>query len=189
MVERTQEIDEIKQQIQEVMAKDKDNLPPKSAPLIEEALKKVLAENISLKEALGFSEDIIEEIYEQGYHLFQSGKYQAALPLFSLLNLLESTNPRFIFAIAACHHHAKDYAAAAGYYMLYEGVDPVNPLPYYHLYDCFRQLGYPQLAHSALNLADRLAGDDPKYAEMKGKIELELTHLKGGSQEKQELAT
>jgi type III secretion system low calcium response chaperone LcrH/SycD len=169
--------DEIKKCIREVMAKDKAKIPPQAASLIEETLTRIELENLSLKDALGFSQDLIEEIYEHGYHLFQSGKYKEALPIFELLRQLDGMDPRYTFAMAASHHQIKNYSEAAGYYMLCEVLDSKNPLPYYHLYDCFTRINEPSLAAGALNAADRLAGENPQYADLKNKIEMELKHL------------
>lgn len=189
MGEKMKETETLKQQIHEVMSQNANAIPSKAAPLIEETLTKMLSENLSLKEALGFTDEMIEEIYEHGYHLFQSGKYKDALTVFDLLRQIDGLDPRLTFAIAACNHQAKNYIEAAGNYMLYEALDQTNPLPYYHLYDCFLKMGHPALAFDALKLAHRLAGDNPRYTELKGKIEIELQHLKdleGGSEKKQE---
>ena len=97
---------------------------------------------------------------------------------------LNGIDSRFTFAIAACNHQMKNYEEAVGNYILCEGMDQTNPFPYYHMYDCFKNMHQPELAFSALKHAHRLTGDESKYAEMKGKIELELERLK--MQEKQE---
>jgi len=180
-------INEIKQQIHAVMAKG--NTPPKAVHLIEETLLRMQEENLSAKEALGFSSELIDEIYDYGFHLFQSGKFKEALPVFFLLQQLDTADPRFIFAVAATHHHLKNYEEAAGHYMLYEILDSTNPLPYYHMYDCFTKLGDSYLAINALKVAKNLTENNPRYAELQGKIDLELKRLKSlesSSKEKQE---
>jgi tetratricopeptide (TPR) repeat protein len=103
--------------------------------------------------------------------------------------LVGGSDPRYVFAIAATHHHMKNYDEAAGYYMLYEALHPTDPIPYYHLYDCFRKTNNPELAENALRAAFRLAEKDSKYEDLKTKIEMELKQFQSsGSQAKQSTA-
>lgn len=175
MVNKTEEenLVEIKKQIKQVLAEEK-NMPPEAASLIEENLTKMIKEDLSLTEALGFTPDMLEEIYQEAYLFFQSGKFKEALPIFQLLRRLDGLDSRFTFAIAACNHQMKNYEEAVGNYIICEGMDPTNPFPYYHMYDCFKKMNQPELAINALKAAYQIIADDPKYAEMKGKIELEL---------------
>lgn len=179
MVNKMESMEEIKRRIHVAIEEVQDKMPPKAAPLVEEALIKMETENLTAREVMGISQDVMEEIYEHGYHFFQSGKYKDALPIFNVLCQLDGgLDPRYTFAIAACHHHMKNYIEAIGYYMLYEVLDPTNPLPYYHMYDCFKKLNQSEMAFNVLAAAEHLADEDPKYAELKNKIELELKHLK-----------
>ena len=188
VVSKNDDADEFKKQIESLIA-EKGNIPSEVASAIEKSLLQVELENVSVMESLGFSPEMIDKIYEHGYYIFQSGKYKEALPVFNLLRELDGGEAHFTFAIAACHHHLKNYEEAIGNYMLYELLDDTNPLPYYHMYDCFTKMGQPLLAAGALQQAGRLAKQDPQYAELKVRTDLELEHLKSlkkGSQKKQE---
>lgn len=175
--DRKEQFDQIKQDIHHIIEQFGDTIPSKAQPLIEETLAKMQADHLSLQEALGFTPAIMEVIYQHGYHFFQSGKYQDALLVFNLLHQLNPEDARFIFAIAGCHHYTKNYMEAATHYIAYELKDSQNPVPYFHLYDCFAKAGYPLIAQKALEEAFYLAGLQPKYAELKQKIQLELNHL------------
>lgn len=178
MVEIHQKTEDIYQVIDAAVEGIKDRVPEKFVPMIKEALVKIEKENITPQEAMGISEEVLEEIYEYGYHCFQSGKFKDALIIFNILDQWAgSSNPRFLFAIAATHHHMKHYQEAAGYYMLYEILHPRDPLPYYYLYDCFKKLNHPDLALNALRAAGDLATSTPKYEKLKAKIDVELNHL------------
>jgi type III secretion system low calcium response chaperone LcrH/SycD len=183
----------MKEKIDEsIEKKARGKLPTKAIPMIEEALLKVEGKDVPLKEALRLTPDMINEIYQYGFHLYQSGKFKEALPVFNLLRVLSNQDPRFTFSIAACHHQLKNYEEAAGNYMLYELLDATNPLPYFHMYDCFTKLGQPDLALNALHQASRLMDQKPQYAELKGKVDLELAHLKsreGDDKQKQKSST
>lgn len=150
-----------------------DEIPPKAVPLIQNAIAKIES-NVSIEDALGLTPEIIEVIYKHGYHLYQSGKFREALNVFNLLHFFNPTENRYIFSIAACHHQSKNYLEAAAYYMIYEINDQKNPLPFFHLYDCFIHADHPSLARNALDEALRLAKLDPKHHELKGRIEMEL---------------
>ncbi len=177
MKTKTDEEKETQTLIRKSLDQVKDRVPPKFLPLMEEALLKIELEGLTPAEAVGIPQDMIEEMYTNGYHFFQSGKFKEALAIFNFITqLVDGTDPRFTFAIAAAHHHLKNYNEAAGYYMLYEMIHPENPLPYYHLYDCFKNLGNKELALAALITAQKIAGDDPINAALKAKIELELKH-------------
>jgi type III secretion system low calcium response chaperone LcrH/SycD len=181
--------EENKQLIHEAVESVQDKVPSKVLPLIEDALIKIENEGLTPQEAMGISDDVIEEIYEHGYHFFKSGKFKDALAIFSVLNqLVGGSDPRYLFAIAATHHHMKNYVEAAGYYMIYEALHPTDPLPYFHLYDCFKKDNKPEMAVNALKAALRLCEKDPKYADLKAKIELELKNPKDGTPEKQSTA-
>jgi type III secretion system low calcium response chaperone LcrH/SycD len=188
MANHPKELNPIEQQVHDFVEKHKADIPPEAVPLLEEVLTKMEVENLPLKEALGFSPELIEELYQYGYSLFQSGKYEEALPVFNLLRFIDSDNERYTFALAVTYHHLKNYIEAAGNYMLCELLNPEDPLPFYHLADCFTKMDQPELAFNAMKLANQLAGQESKYAELKEKTELELEHfrsLMSGSQEKQ----
>lgn len=166
---------EIKKVIHSAVQGVKDKVPAQVLPMIEEALLRIELEGMSPLEAMEIPQEFIEEIYEKGYFFYQSGKYQDALTLFNFVTYLSGgSDPRFIFAIAATHHQLKNYVEAAGYYMLYEAIHPKDPIPYYHLYDCFKKIGNPELARNALKAAGKLAEKDPRYSELKHKIDLEI---------------
>lgn len=168
-----------KQVIHEAIERLPGEIPSKFVPVIEEALAKIEIEGATPQEAMEISDDVIDEIYEHGYHFFQSGKFKDALAIFNVLNqLVGGSDPRYVFAIAATHHHMKNYHEAAGYYMLYEALHPTDPLPYYHLYDCFRKIDNQELAANALKSALKLAEQDPKFGDLKTKIEMELNQEK-----------
>lgn len=152
-------------------------LPSKAQSLVEESLAQMEINQESLSQTLGFTPEIIEIIYQHGYHLARSGKYTEAAPVFNLLRFLNSDEPRFIFATAANHHYAKNYLEAAAYYILYGAKDLQNPIPYFHLYDCFKKSGYPSVAQNALKEALRLAKLNPKYQKLKEEIQLEIDQI------------
>lgn len=178
MADRKEALEKAKQKVHAALEKFGDQIPPKAAPLIEETIAKMEVDHLLPAEALGFSPPIMELMYQQGYNLFQSGKYQDALKIFTILRQLDITEMRYSFAIAASYHYMKDYLDAAANYLIYKSMDPSNPLPSFHLYDCFMKADYPQSALIALEEARILAERDPQAMVLNEKIKLELEHLK-----------
>lgn len=166
---------EMNEAIDAALKEVKDKIPANMLPLMREAALKIHMENTPPYEAMGISKEIIEEMYAQGYHFFQSGKFKDALGQFIIVNQLAGgSDPRFLFAIAATHHQMKNYQEAAGFYMFYEALHRTDPLPYYYLYDCFKNLNEPEMAINSLRGAARLAEKIPQYASLKARIDLEL---------------
>lgn len=173
-IDKGKERDEVKKLLDEVIAKQSDKIPPQALPLIKETFTKIFADHLSPKEAMGLTPEVMEVFYQQGYLFFQSGKFKEALQMFDFLRLLDVKDKRYTFAIAACYQYMKEYLNAAANYILYKTVDPFNPIPSFHLYDCFMGAHYPETALYYLEEARILTEEDPRYAGLKNKIELEL---------------
>jgi len=167
---------QIKEHIAQTLEMAKTKLPAKALPSLEEALNKALLEDKTAKEALGMPQSMVEEYYKIAYHLYKGGKFKEALEIFNYLRFLDGMDMRFTWAIAATNHLMKNYQVAAGNYILYESLDPTNPMAFYHLHDCFKKMGQSDLAMNALKTAKRLAENNPRYAELLGKLELEITN-------------
>lgn len=177
MTEKTLDREQTKKQVDAIVGQLGDQLPKDAAPKIEEAIQKIVIDKKSPKDVLGLTPQVMEVIYQQGYHFFQSGKYADALIIFNILRFFDITDPRYTFAIAGCYHYQKDYLNAAANYLIYKVMDPLNPIPSFHLYDCFVKANYPTAALLYIQEALALAGMDPKYANLKEKIALESEHF------------
>ena len=147
-------------------------------PFLSEAYAKMKAGGMLPKDALKLPAELMELAYQYGYNLFQSGKYREALPIFSLLRQLDISDLRTTFAIAACHHYSGEYLEAAGNYLVYKYMDPLNPIPNYHLYDCYMKAEYLQTALYVLQEGIILCDRDPRHGELGERLRLEMEHLK-----------
>lgn len=156
---------------------------------MEQKVAKILQENASAKEALGFTPAMMEELYDFGHKQFRAGKYGDAIKIFSVLMRLDPQDPRFSFGMGACYQYQKNYADAACYYSVSQQADYFNPLPAFHLYDCWMQLDQPVLALLSLREAWEVAKLDARYREFEEKIGLEIRHVESILPEKmQQLA-
>ncbi|MDP1880167.1 MAG: SycD/LcrH family type III secretion system chaperone [Parachlamydiaceae bacterium] len=158
--------------------------------MIQKVVSNLLEKGILPKETLGFNPMVLEKIYFHAYNLFQAGKYKDSLLVFELLNNLDPYDVRFCFAAGACYHYSKDYLKAAGKYIECTTLDPVNPIPYFHLYDCFMHTDHLMSAFVAINQMMNIIGDNPDYQTLKDKAQLEINfledHLKKHLKEKYE---
>jgi len=173
MAQQIQDMEKTRELIRAAAEKLGVKIPDKDLPLFEKAFVKVTEEDMTLQEAFGLSSQLTEAIYEQGYLLFQSGKYQDALKIFSVLRDLNPNDGRYSLGMAACFHTMKKYLDAAANYAIYKQIDPLNPAPSFYLYDCFRKTDHLSSALFYLQEALVLAGMDPKYAGLKEKIQIE----------------
>lgn len=166
---------------EQIRAEVEKQFPPdvdeKYKKQLEDISYKVLAQGMTRAEAMGLDQAKIEIAYADAYTKFRSGKYKEAIQIFGSLANICPEDARFPFAAAACYHHQKKYEEAAGYYLICTRIEPDNPIPYFHLFDCFMQQDQLETAWWMIHCTINLSGDDPLFAEMKTRAELEEKHL------------
>lgn len=140
--------------------------------------------NLSIKTLAGVSDEKEEAIYGQAYLLYNTGRYREAAEIFRVLITVNSTEPKYMVGLAACFHMLKEYDAAISTYMICTFLDPQNPLPHFHLSDCYLQLNDTLSAKVALKEAINRAGDKPQFKTLKERSEITLAGL-----EKEETTT
>jgi type III secretion system low calcium response chaperone LcrH/SycD len=122
------------------------------------------------------NEKTFEECYQKACNLYKTGRYNEALPYLHMLNIGNAKEPRYMMAIAACFHMLKNFQEAAQYYILCGFLSEENPIPFYHLADCYNKLGKPVPALVALNMAHKRC-IDVKYSSLKDRIVLMMDQL------------
>lgn len=130
------------------------------------------------KDALGLSDQMVEGIYGQAYQLYQTGRYNDAIQLFRLLIMINSTEPKYAFGLAACFHMMKEYKIAAETYSICALIDIQSPVPHYHASDCYLQMKDNISALVALELAVKRAGQKTEYKALKDRALLTIETLK-----------
>ena len=145
---------------------------------IEDLLVRMHEENLLPRDILNLSPEFITALYNHGCQLFQSGKYNHALGIFYFVQEIDGHSFRYNMAIAACYHYLKDYTGAIHYYRIAAYNDPANPLPHFHLYDCFIKIKNPLTALNEINAVAYLTNKKPKYTALHEKASLELNSLK-----------
>jgi len=163
--------------IEEALAQIAPTLSPKDRKKQAEVIEKALMEGVPLKESLGISSDSIEFFYSEGYRLFLLRKYEEALKYFRLLYLLNGSDPRFAFGIAASYHKQKDFQNALSWYLTLATLDDTSPMPFYYMSDCFLKLGDTEFALDFLKKSVELAEGNFTYKELKERMLRAITAL------------
>lgn len=168
---------QLKEIIHETIQRLKPEISEKNKNQIESTLVKLLEERQIPQRAFGITDEVMEKCYKQGYDLFKSGKYLQAIKVFDALRYLNLADPRYSLALAACYHYLKEHEKAASNYMICRALDPLNPLPSFHLYDCLMKLNQPVLAVDALAQVIACCQDQPIYQTLYEKALLEKENL------------
>lgn len=177
MADKNDEMAQARQEIHAMMDQLAYGVPSKFRQFTEEAIAKIKVDHALPKDALGIPPHIMDVIYRHGYNQFQAGKYQEALKVFNFLREMDVSDIRYSFAIAACHQYAKDYFNAATNYMVCNYLDPHNPIPFFHLFDCFMKADSPLPALYAIQQTLTLTENKPEFANLREKALLENNHL------------
>jgi type III secretion system low calcium response chaperone LcrH/SycD len=163
--------------------------PTKNEKLIEEQVAKfdqafkeisdkMIKQGLPAKEAIGANSEVLESLYAQAYHLYNTGKYPEAIHLFRILIMMDSTEAKYLLGLAACFHMLKEYENALHTYTLCSALEPHNPISYYHASDCAVHLQDPITAKILLEMAIKHMGEQPQYSKMKERALMSLESLK-----------
>lgn len=149
-----------------------------------------IADNISKKgilpkDALGMDDQMLEAIYGQAYRLYNTGKYAESGQIFRLLVMVNSMEPKYSMGLAACFHMLKEYKNAIDTYTLSSIIDPENPIPQYHISDCYIKLEDELSAIVALKMAIKRAGKDPQFQTLVDRAKMTIESLKKSLKNKQ----
>ncbi len=64
--------------------------------------------------------------------------------------------------IGACLHQLKNYELASGFYLISATLDPLSPVPFYYMYNCFINLEDLQQRHPHAGYRHRKCADHPE---------------------------
>lgn len=162
-----------------------DKASPKVKKLAKKFVSNLLEKGMSPEEAMGITPEVEDAIYNLAYRYFQGGKYKESLGLFYLILKVNPKSERAAFGLAASYHHLGDYANAVAHYLICETLDYHNPIPHFHLYDCYVKLNYPELAEEALENTVILA-KDPIFAPLRQRALMEYESIQREKRKKKE---
>jgi len=89
-----------------------DSVSVTMARMVENSAKKMYRGSVTLADVVGISDKELESLYGVGYHLFNWGKYQSALDIFSVLTLYSPFKGHFWRAAGAVNQAMKRFKEA-----------------------------------------------------------------------------
>ena len=154
-----------------------EKIHAKSSEDMKAYVQKLLNKGALPQEVLGFSDVMVEGMYGQAYRLYNTGKYREAIELFRMLTLINVQETKYLMGLAASFHMLKEYKKAVDVYTMCTLIDEANPIPYFHLSDCFMQIDDNASALIALEMAIKRA-TKPEYQTLKDRALLTCESLK-----------
>jgi type III secretion system low calcium response chaperone LcrH/SycD len=161
---------DFKKMVNEV--KDFEDYSKEEKEKVLNKLIKGFEKGLLVKHILKFPDSVIESMYSTAYNLYNLGQYEKAQKLFQQLIMLDYTDFRFSFSLAATMHMLKDYEAAIKYYMQCYILERKNPVPYYQSIDCHIQLGELEGAQFAIEQCIKICGKQKAFAPLKEQCKL-----------------
>ncbi|MCB1148940.1 MAG: SycD/LcrH family type III secretion system chaperone, partial [Chlamydiia bacterium] len=162
------------------------NIARDDAPKVQEGIsaigRNMFEKGMMPKDAMGISDADAENMYAQGYQLYNMGKYKDARHMFTTLSMMDSTEPKYIFGMAASLHMEEKYEAAAKAYLQMAFLSAEDPVPYYHAADCYLKLDETLSALTVLKQAAKRCGSKPEYALMKERVDMTIANLEADIQ-------
>lgn len=156
------------------------------ANMQESLLKKVFIEKQTPFEVMGFSPETLEAIYNQAYQRYKAGKYDEAAEFFKFLINLDPSQSRFSLGLGAAYHMQKKYYQAIEAYMLSHLADTIDPIPFYHMSDCWIRMEKPQCAIFALETMLKKADHSKEFTQIVQRAKMTLATLKEQVKEEEE---
>ncbi|MGK5593876.1 MAG: hypothetical protein ACSNEK_00775 [Parachlamydiaceae bacterium] len=133
-----------------------------------------LHENIFSKEHIGVTEKELERVYLQAKKLYEAGKYEDSKILFSILVLLESHTPAFLYGFASVCLMLKQYDEAIESFSEYAGLVPTDPSPYFFIASCYEKKRDLTSTLIALQTVINRCGAQTQYQELRNRAVLTL---------------
>lgn len=143
---------------------DSGRLKEKEKGRFEKILRDVFIEQKTPKESIGFTDRDMESMYSYGYNLFTHGKFFESRLMMEHLMSLDPDSARYPFACGAAYQQLKDYQMAASYYLLAFHLDQEDPIPLYHMFECFKNLNDLNSAYMMLENIVQRAKDKPEHS-------------------------
>ncbi len=131
-----------------------------------------LEKGMPLQQAVGLSDESMEEIYSLAYGFYNQGKFTESLSLFQFLSSASPTTYKYILGLASSLHQLQSYEEAAIGFCYAFNLDPDDPIPTYFATDCFLKLNRNEEAEELADVTIAICGDKPEFQELKTKCEL-----------------
>lgn len=133
-------------------------------------LQKEIAEGASLQEIFNFSDEAMDSFYKAARHLFEKQNYKEAADAFFFLTHLNPYVSTYWLGLGMSEHLGEDYHAALMAYSMTALLDTEDPLPHYHLGNCYKSIGDLENAAISYSRVLHLCSDSPQHLRLKESV-------------------
>lgn len=154
----------------------------KTSQIIESIMKN----GTPIYQIKGLTKDHMEALYSYGYNLYNSGKFSEAEKIFLALCIYDHTTQKYWMAHGGSCQAQKAYDRALASYSFAALLDAKNPMPALRGFECHAAMKNYMMALAALEAVIYIAGNEPKYAEVKKKAEQLRSAMEAAAGEKKE---
>lgn len=126
-----------------------------------------LAEGKTMQEIFDYDDKTMHAFYEIAYGLFQKQAYKEAADAFFFLTNLNPTISTFWLGLGMSEHLNHNFDAAIMAYNMTILSDPNNPIPHFHVANCYLALQDKASALASYDLAIQICADNPLHADLK----------------------
>lgn len=130
-----------------------------------------LANGGVIKESLGLTKNQMNTIYKVGYGHYYSSRYQDALIIFRYLSLLDHRCHAYLLGLGSTLKSMQKYEQALSVLSCAEQADKNDPRATVCKAACFIELKDAQSAAILLSEAEKKAGKDRKWSELRQQIQ------------------
>ncbi|MGC8718448.1 MAG: SycD/LcrH family type III secretion system chaperone [Thermodesulforhabdaceae bacterium] len=132
---------------------------------MQDIVTAVVKGEMTLQEVKGFTDEQMEAIYSIGYNLYQAGKYNDAVQVFTWLGIFNPFVSKYWLGLGASLQMIKDFENALNAYAVAAITsEPEDPVPHLHAGECYVGMGDIEEAGKAFQMAADFSKDKPKYA-------------------------
>jgi type III secretion system low calcium response chaperone LcrH/SycD len=142
-----------------------DSVVETFAKLVEYIAKKFLRGEVTLADLLNLDDKEIEVIFLMGHYLYNYGKYQAALNVFSVLTLYKPFVSRYWRAAGAANQALKKYNEAVVAYDMALTTNLNDVISYTYRGESKISAGLEEEGIADLKMATEVGQDQPFYAQ------------------------
>jgi type III secretion system low calcium response chaperone LcrH/SycD len=176
-IDNQETVEFIRHFAEDVMKQLPKGIPEEEKGKYVDLMIEIFVKNRAAKDAMGFSDEMIENIYAYGHRLYNNGNYKKAKEVFTALTVFLPNEPRFYLGKAACCQSLHEWEEAATGYYTCGDIDKDSPMPYYYLYECLSQLKRFHEAAAALGEVIARCGDLDIFIKIKERCVLLLQNI------------
>ena len=134
-------------------------------------LRRHIENGDSLQTILGYSDKLMEQMYQAAKDVFTEKRYSEAQEAFLFLTTLNPYVYAYWLGLAMSYQLIEEYEQAILAYDCASKVEPETPLPYYYKAGCHNLLNEIDAAKVVIEQAFERAKDNPNYEELFLKIQ------------------